>query len=118
MDHLKSNPERTNLENQLDEILKHQLPIDNKELIHFQNRLIKHRDFLFTFLYHPKAPPDNNASERAIRNIKVKQKISGQFKAPSGGFAFAVLRSVTDTIIKNRQNVVNSLRVISSLQTD
>ena len=57
-------------------------------------------------------------SERAIRNIKVKQKISGQFKASSGGHAFAVLRSVTDTIIKNKQNVVKSLKVISNLQTD
>ncbi len=116
--HYTSNSERTNLENRLDEILKHQLPIDNKEMISFQNRLIKYRDFLFTFLYHPKVPPDNNASERAIRNIKVKQKISGQFKAPSGGHAFAVLRSVTDTIIKNKQNVVKSLKVISNLQTD
>ena len=89
-----------------------------KEMISFQNRLVKYRDFLFTFLYHPKVPPDNNASERAIRNIKVKQKISGQFKASSGGHAFAVLRSVTDTIIKNKQNVVKSLKVISNLQTD
>ena len=118
VEHYTSNSERTNLENRLDEILKHQLPTDNKEMIAFQNRLIKYREFLFTFLYHPKVPPDNNASERAIRNIKVKQKISGQFKTLEGGFAFAVLRSVIDTTIKNRQNVVNSLKVISNLQTD
>ena len=87
-------------------------------MISFQKRLIKYRDFLFTFLYHPKVPPDNNASERAIRNIKVKQKVSGQFKSVSGAQAFAVLRSVTDTIIKNGQNVLNSLNVIAQLQTE
>jgi len=90
----------------------------NTELIAFQKRLIKYRDFIFTFLYHPKVPADNNASERAIRNIKVKQKISGQFKSPNGAFIFAVLRSITDTIIKNNQNVYNSLKVIANLHTD
>ncbi|HTN68028.1 MAG TPA: transposase [Dysgonamonadaceae bacterium] len=104
-EHYTFNYERLKLEDMLDGILKHQLLIDNKEMISFQNRLIKYRDFLFTFLYHPKVSTDNNASERAIRNIKVKQKISGQFKASSDGHAFAVLRSVTDTIIKNKRNV-------------
>ena len=89
-----------------------------KELITFQKRLIKYRAYFFTFLYHPEVPPDNNASERAIRNIKVKQKISGQFKSPDGAFGFAVLRSITDTIIKNNQNVLSSLKVIANLHTD
>lgn len=35
---------------------------------------------VFTFLYFPDVPPDNNASERAIRNIKVKQKCQGRLK--------------------------------------
>lgn len=61
-------------------------------------------------------PPDNNASERAIRNIKVKQKISGQFKSLTGGYNFAVLRSVTDTVLKNNQNILNSLKIIANLQ--
>ena len=117
-DYCQSNSRRSELESRLDKILKHQLPIENKEMISFQKRLIKYRDFLFTFLYHPKVPPDNNASERAIRNIKVKQKVSGQFKSVSGAQAFAVLRSVTDTIIKNGQNVLNSLNVIAQLQTE
>ncbi|MCK4345552.1 MAG: transposase [Bacteroidales bacterium] len=91
---------------------------NHKELVTFQNRLIKYREFIFTFLYHPKVPPDNNASERAIRNIKVKQKVSGQFKSPNGAFGFAVLRSVTDTIIKSNQNVLNSLKIIANLYTD
>ncbi len=41
----------------------------------FQNQLIKHSNYLFTFLYNLEVPPDNNASERAVHNIKVKQKI-------------------------------------------
>ena len=58
-------------------------------------------------------PPDNNASERAIRNIKVKQKISGQFKTSKAAQNFAVIRSVIDTTIKNSCNVLQALIVIA-----
>jgi len=111
-------PERASIEKRLDRLLNYSLPSEHKELISFQKRLVKYRGFLFTFVYHPEVPPDNNASERAIRNIKVKQKVSGQFKSPNGAFIFAVLRSVTDTIIKNNQNVYKSLKVIANLHTD
>ena len=106
------------MENRLKLLLNYALNKDTKELITFQNRLIKYQHYIFPFLYHPKVPPDNNASERAIRNIKVKQKVSGQFKSPAGAFGFAVLRSVTDTILKNNQNVLGSLKVIANLHTD
>ena len=46
--------------------------------------MVKYKDYILTFLYHPKVPPDNNGSERAIRNVKVKLKISGQFKSWKG----------------------------------
>ena len=45
------------------------------------NSFRKARDKIFTFLLHANIPPDNNGSERAIRNIKVKLKVSGQFKS-------------------------------------
>jgi transposase len=76
------------------------IPGDNKKLHAFQRRLKKLRLGIFTFLFHPDVPFDNNASERAIRNIKVKQKISGEFRSNRGADIFAVIRSVVDTIIK------------------
>lgn len=75
----------------------------------FVNRLIKRRDAILTFLYYKEVPPDNNASERGIRNIKVKMKISNQFKSYEFAQHFAVIRSVVDTTIKNGQDVFNTL---------
>ena len=83
-------------------------------MISFQKRITKYRDHVFTFLYHPDVPANNNASERAIRNVKVKQKISGQFKILSAAENFAILRSIIDTAIKNKQNVVGALSVIAA----
>ncbi|MFO8164764.1 MAG: transposase [Desulfatiglandales bacterium] len=118
VDYYIHNPQRNSIEKRLDRLLSADLPDKHKELVSLQNRLIKYRNYLFSFLYHPKVPPDNNASERAIRNIKVKQKISGQFKSPDGAYAFAVLRSITDTSLKNSQGVLSALKIIANLQTD
>jgi transposase len=109
-------PQREAIQNRLSKLLSCPINGKYKELCTFQKRMRKYKNYIFTFLYHPKVPPDNNASERAIRNIKVKQKISGQFKSPTGGYNFAVLRSVTDTVIKNNQNILNSLKIIANLQ--
>jgi len=54
--------------------------------------------------------PDNNSSERAIRNVKVKQKISGQFHSTQGATRFAVMRSVIDTVIKRGGDPLTTLR--------
>ena len=113
-DYYVHNPRRLQMESRMDFLLTCNLPPHKKELIRFQNRLKKYREYIFTFLYRPEVPPDNNASERAIRNIKVKQKISGLFRSTNGAFNFAVLRSVTDTVLKNDQKVLDSLKIIAS----
>lgn len=118
VDYYINNPRRKQIESRMRILVNYQLPDKHKEMVTFQKRMRKYRDYIFTFLYHPNVPPDNNSSERAIRNIKVKQKVSGQFKSPHGAFIFAVIRSVTDTIIKNKQNVVESLNTIANLNTD
>jgi transposase len=113
-DYYYPNQLRSHLEKELDNLLSEPLEPKHKEMIAFQKRITKYRDHIFTFLYHPDVPPDNNGSERAIRNVKVKQKISGQFKILSAAENFAILRSIIDTAIKNNQNVVEALNVIAA----
>lgn len=78
----------------------------------FIKRLQKHKDSVFTFLDYEIVPYDNNGSERAVRNVKVKNKISGSFRSEQGATRFAVLRSVIDTTIKNSQDVFNTLNLL------
>ena len=111
-DYYYPNPLRSLLEKELDNLLSESLDPKHNEMVTFQKRITKYRDHVFTFLYHPTVPPDNNGSERAIRNVKVKQKISGQFKILSAAENFAILRSIIDTAIKNNQNVLQALNVI------
>ena len=76
----------------------------------FFKAMVKLRECLFVFLYNADVPPDNNASERAVRPIKVKMKISGQFKSLQQ--EFAILRSIVDTAIKNGQPVFDAIKSI------
>lgn len=110
--------ERTNMQLRLNELLEQDIGSEYKKAVTLQKSLRKHSNALLTFLYHPKVPPDNNGSERAIRNIKVKQKVSGQFKSDSGANAFAVLRSILDTAIKNGKDALTALSLIANLEAE
>ena len=90
----------------------------HKKVQAFHKRLQKHQHSIFTFLHHPKVPSDNNASERAIRNLKVKNKISGCFRSEKGAHQFAVLRSVVDTAIKNTCSVFDAFFNIASFSAE
>ena len=87
-----------------------------KKLNSFVKRITKLKKSVFVFLYHQDVPPDNNASERAVRNIKVKQKISGQFKSPEGAKRFAIIRSIIDTLTKNNLNVLGALNTFANFE--
>jgi len=110
-----SNPQVKQIEQQMDRLLEHELEKETtpKTLV-FQKALKNNRNYLFPFLYYQNVPPDNNGSERAVRNIKVKQKISGQFNG--GQHDFAILRSVIDTSIKNSRDVFQTLQEIANFK--
>ena len=114
-DYLSPNEKVMRIQQQLDELLCTDLESKNKKVQAFIKRLNKNHNAIFTFLYHPKVPPDNNGSERAIRNAKVKMKVSSQFRSFAGAHRFAVLRSVIDTAIKNSQNVLEALCLLAKM---
>ena len=109
---------RSLLEKELDDLLSEEIDPKYKLLVTFQKRIIRYKDHLFTFLYDPAVPSHNNDSEKAIRNVKVKQKVSGQFKTLTGAENFAILRSIIDTAIKNRQDVMEALNVVAHYHKD
>ncbi|MEJ7678246.1 MAG: IS66 family transposase [Segetibacter sp.] len=105
------------IEQRLTQLLQADHAASHKKVQAFSKRLLKNKDSILTFLYHPKVPPDNNASEQAIRNVKVKTKVSGQFRSEDGARRFAILRSVIDTTIKNTQNVFDALTLFTKYET-
>lgn len=108
---------RTGIVQKMEQLLQHPPDKGQKELYSFYKRMGRERQNLFTFLFIEGVPPDNNGSERAVRNIKVKQKISGQFKIGTTAQNFAQIRSVIDTTIKNGLNVLDALTLIAKLET-
>jgi transposase len=114
-DYFRPMPERDALEAKLRKLLAQNLSKQEKQLQTFQKRMVKYQDYLFQFLYYHHVPPDNNASERAIRNAKVKMKVSGQFRSKEGIETFAVIRSVIDTCRKREMNILGSMTEIAKL---
>ncbi len=91
---------KKDIEDRLDKLLSQKLSKSHKSIKSLRNRLQRLRDCVTVCLYNRKVPPDNNASERAIRMIKLKSKISGTFRSQKGAQRFAILRTIIDSAIK------------------
>jgi transposase len=55
-------------------------------------------------------PFDNNQAERDIRNVKVKQKVSGGFRTEDGADDYAKTSSVIGTVVKFGKSVYDTIR--------
>lgn len=111
----KGSLEANSFENRLKDLII--MPIfdkKDKKTATFQKSMLKYCNYILPCIYDLDIPSDNNGSERAIRTIKVKQKVSGQFK--TGQHAFCVIRSVIDTLIKQKLEVFPTLLQIIKLQ--
>jgi transposase len=78
-------------------------------------RLADFADDVLRFFYDFKVPFDNNFSERDLRMMKVKLKISGCFRSLNGAQYFARIRSYIGTA---RKQGVNAFEAIRSLFTN
>jgi transposase len=105
--------DRNNILERFDGLLYKTLKCVNREIENLKKSLIKHRDNVFRFLFNPKIPYDNNASERSIRPLKLKQKVSGSFRSFQGALTYAVIHSLADTAKKNKQSPLFALNLIA-----
>lgn len=99
---------KTKMKNLLGESLTH---LDN-EFEKFKRGILKVKDYLFTFLSNPSVPYENNASERGVRKIKIKQKVSGCFRTDNGADDFAKLHSIAETTMKNGNSKFNAILAV------
>jgi transposase len=72
-------------------------------------RLSTRKQDVLRFLTDPSVPFTNNLAERDGRMMKLRQKISGGFRAENGAKDFAVIRSVLSTARKQGWNMLLTL---------
>ena len=73
-------------------------------------RLEKYKSEIMRFTEDFNIPFDNNQAERDIRNVKVKQKVSGGFCTEDGAKDFANTSSVIGTVVKLGKSVIGAIR--------
>ena len=96
----------------LDGLLTENLEHMAEQFGKLKNGLIKCRDCIFNFLENPAIPPDNNASERGIRKVKIKMKNSGTFRSDAGANAFLDLLSIVETTKKHNNSPYAAIRAL------
>ncbi|SIR50597.1 transposase [Acidiphilium rubrum] len=72
-------------------------------------RLSTRKPDVLRFLSNPAVPFTNNLAERDGRMMKLRQKISGGFRAVTGAEDFAVIRSFFSTAKKQQWDVLNAI---------
>lgn len=76
-------------------------------------RLIDRQDDYLRFTLDPRVPFDNNAAEREIRMIKLRQKVSGCLRTLTGAQQFCTIRGYLATAAKHGIHFFDALTTLA-----
>ena len=76
----------------------------------FIERMLAHKESVLAFMNDFRVPFDNNLTERDLRMMKLKDKVSGTFRSFHGAECFARIRSYISTALKNGYNVFEEIK--------
>lgn len=76
-------------------------------------RLRERQDDYLRFTTDRRIPPDNNGSERDIRMIKLRQKVSGCLRSLTGAQQFCAIRSYLSTAAKHGRTFLDALVMLA-----
>ena len=79
-------------------------------------RLLDRQDDYLRFTTDWRVPPDNNGSERDIRMIKLRQKVSGCLRTLTGARQFCAIRSYLSTAAKHGRTFFDTLVMLAEGQ--
>jgi transposase len=77
------------------------------------HRLLDRQNDYLRFTTNWRIPPDNNGSERDIRMIKLRQKVSGCLRTLTGARQFCAIRSYLSTAAKHGRHFFDTLVMLA-----
>ena len=76
-------------------------------------RILDYKNEFFLWIYNFEVPFENNLSERGLRGVKSKQKVSGQFWSVESASWYATIKTYIETCNRNNVNIYNALVMLS-----
>lgn len=101
--------EKEKYKDKLSDIFKKKPNSTKEETRKLWKSLVYRQKELLLFLEDKDIPATNNASERALRNRVIKNKVSGCFRSELGAFCNDILSSVIETAKKQNISLMDAL---------
>ena len=76
-------------------------------------RILDYKNEFFLWIHNFEVPFENNLSERGLRGVKSKQKVSGQFWNVESASWYATIKTYIETCNRNNVNIYNALVMLS-----